>query len=246
MDIVTYALAKNGAKAYTDEAIAGLGAGFEYKGTVASIEDLPSDASKGDEYTVSGKGPYVYDGSNWQPVGIKGEKGEKGDIGPQGEPGRNGGEINAYNEIHKVKDYLYEVYYDTCDYEYAKEYFEKRKVNLSGACSAVRKGNFYGRNFDWVYDEGAEFIVRTPRIGNRFASMGVVGHVDELTNEFVESGEFSRDYKILPFKIVDGINEYGLVANSNVVPNDKGINPEAFPAIEERDRICNLALVRYI
>ena len=246
MDIVTLALAKKGAKSYTDTKLGAITGDFNYLGSVATMEDLPSSANVGDEYTVGNQGPYVYNGTEWVAASIPGPQGEVGPQGPQGEPGRDGGEINAYKEIKKIKDYLYETYYDECDYEYAKEYFEKRKVNLNGACSAVRKGNFYGRNFDWIYDEGAEFIVRTPRIGNRFASMGVVGHVDELTNEFVESGEFSKDYKILPFKIVDGINEYGLVANSNVVPNDKGINPEAHPAIEERDRICNLALVRYI
>ena len=157
------------------------------------------------------------------------------------------GSVNAYGEKHKVKDYLYEIYYNNLDYDYALDYFDKVKVEVPiGACSAVRKGDFYGRNFDWIYDECASFIVRVPRIGNRYASMGVSGTESKLTNAIVDSNDYNEAYKILPFKIVDGINEYGVVANSNVVPNDKGINVETIPAIEKRDRVCNLMLVRYI
>ena len=56
MDVVTLALAKKGAKQYTDSAIAGLGKGVIYKGAVDYYNDLPNDATLGDAYTVRYKG----------------------------------------------------------------------------------------------------------------------------------------------------------------------------------------------
>lgn len=39
-----------------------------YKGTVASVSELPASAGKGDLYIVTGEGNanYVYDGSSWK------------------------------------------------------------------------------------------------------------------------------------------------------------------------------------
>lgn len=111
--------------------------------------------------------------------------------------------VNAYGEKHKVKDYLYEIYYNNLDYDYASDYFDKIKVEVPmGACSAVRKGNLYGRNFDWIYDECASFIVRVPRTGNRYASMGISGTESKLTNIVANSDEYNEAYKILPLKLL--------------------------------------------
>lgn len=248
--LISLALAKKEAKKYTDTKFTSISGGFNYLGSVSSIEDLPLQANSGDEYTVGNQGTYVYDGQQWVPnskIGPAGPQGPQGIPGPQGEPGRDGDEVNAYAELTKIKDYLYETYYTECDYSYAKKYFETRRVPVTiGACSAVKKGNFYGRNLDWTYDESAEFIIRMPRIGNRYASIGVAGTDNTLTNSFVDSGAFSKNYKLLPFRTLDGINEYGVTVNVNVVPNDKGINKESIPLIEKRETICNLMVVRYI
>lgn len=87
MDIITLALAKSGARSYTDQAISSLGSGFTYKGSVSSIGELPFSAEPGDEYTVGTLGAYVYDGTNWKPAGQKGAKGDKGEKGDRGERG---------------------------------------------------------------------------------------------------------------------------------------------------------------
>lgn len=44
-----------------------LGAGFDYKGSVASYSDLPASATAGDSYTVKDEGnaQYTYDGEEW-------------------------------------------------------------------------------------------------------------------------------------------------------------------------------------
>ena len=60
MDIVTYALLK---KQVDNVTLA-----YTYKGSVASVDDLPNDAETGDLYTV-GTAQYVFDGSQWIEIG---------------------------------------------------------------------------------------------------------------------------------------------------------------------------------
>ena len=56
MDVVTLALAKKGAKSYTDTVINNLPKGVVYRGSVNYYADLPSTAALGDCYTVAYKG----------------------------------------------------------------------------------------------------------------------------------------------------------------------------------------------
>ena len=56
MDIVTYALCKG--------LVGNIEPGYTYRGSVASVDDLPDDAESGDLYTVDGL-QYVWDGTNW-------------------------------------------------------------------------------------------------------------------------------------------------------------------------------------
>lgn len=66
MDILTYALAKKKAKAYTDEVIAGLGKGIIYKGAVDYYNNLPNSPQEGDCYTVLYKGTTGTDAYNME------------------------------------------------------------------------------------------------------------------------------------------------------------------------------------
>lgn len=88
MDVVTLALAKKQANKYTDEKMAGLESGLNYKGSVATLEDLPTDAEVGDEYTVGELGTYSFDGNAWKPAGVKGRDGDPGLPGPSGPTGK--------------------------------------------------------------------------------------------------------------------------------------------------------------
>ena len=56
MDVVTYALLK--------KQISSILPGYDYKGGVASVDDLPDDATTGDLYTV-GSIQYVWNGTEW-------------------------------------------------------------------------------------------------------------------------------------------------------------------------------------
>ena len=89
-----------------------------------------------------------------------------------------------------------------------------------GSCSAVRDGGFLYRNYDWRLDDAAEFVVRVTAGEGRFASLGVANCGTNLTEQFVTSGKWSRFYKCLPGRTVDGINERGVVAEVNVVGGD--------------------------
>ena len=89
MDVVTLALAKKGAKQYTDTAIAGLGKGVNYKGAVNYYNDLPNNATEGDAYTVRYKGTsgtiafnaeFVKVSAEWVQLGPGSISDELGDI----------------------------------------------------------------------------------------------------------------------------------------------------------------------
>ena len=101
-----------------------------------------------------------------------------------------------------------------------------------------------------IDEESALEIARrsrgTPRIANRFASIGVGPGESALTNDFVESGKYSELYKIIPFHLVDGINEFGVIVNSNVVPLDKEENTRTLPTVSEEIELCSRMVPRFV
>lgn len=120
-------------------------------------------------------------------------------------------------DLKKITDYLYECTYDL-PYEYAEKaaYFEKYRPRLGG-CSAVSYKGLRGRNYDWNYDNGCEFILRVPAIaGKRHASLGIAAS-PSVTNAAAMSGAYLPEYDILPFVTLDGVNDAGLFVNTNVV-----------------------------
>lgn len=138
----------------------------------------------------------------------------------------------------QVEPYLYDIWYDTLDYKYAYDYYSSADAGYgTGACSAVRNGNFFGRNYDWTYDNNAEFIVHTDAEDGRHAVLGTAASIPGLTDEFVRSGASSILYKLVPFQLVDGINDAGLVINMNVVPR-QDLDKEHYPDVE-LDRTTN-------
>ena len=157
-----------------------------------------------------------------------------------------GSQKNDYLTIKKIKDYLFETYYGVIDYGNAYAYFASQADPIDmGACSAARNGNWYGRNLDWTYDENAEFIVHTPHVAGRYASLAVAGGIPGLTNDVVTSEEYNALYKIVPFRLYDGINEHGVIINMNVVPTDNGTNV-SIPTEQEEVTISAQMLVRYV
>lgn len=154
---------------------------------------------------------------------------------------------DPYKSLENVTNYLYELEYSLLDYNYAKSYFNSRRVVFNpGACSSLKKGGLIGRYLDWHYSYLSDAIIHTSRMANRYASVGVAGGLTGLTQDFIESQEPSALYKLLPFYLQDGVNEKGLYCSMNVVPKDNGITYGTSPTIEMRDTVCNIMLVRYI
>ena len=63
MDVVTYALLNGKVKSLSTR-VDNVTLAYTYKGSVASVDDLPDDAETGDLYTV-GSVQYVWDGTEW-------------------------------------------------------------------------------------------------------------------------------------------------------------------------------------
>lgn len=148
--------------------------------------------------------------------------------------------------FEKVFDHTYSINYDVLDYDNAYEYYLGDDEPIYGACSSLRKGNIFGRSYDWIYDNSCDFIVRTSNKNGRYKTIGFGGEFPELTSDFMKSGKYSDKFKLIPFKIVDGINEKGLVVSANVVPETDIKTTGTTPLIEKRETVCSRMLIRYI
>lgn len=119
----------------------------------------------------------------------------------------------------KVADYLWEV--TVSDYASTAPESLFDKVTSDFGCSAVRNGNFYGRNLDFFVNEKAEVVVHTPAINGRHATIGV-GLMNHMTDAQVAEGLTAEQISVLPWGLYDGINDAGLFCNMNVVNYDDG------------------------
>lgn len=122
-------------------------------------------------------------------------------------------------QLTKVADYLYEITVD--------EYSDTIPNGMIGAatadfaCSAVRNGNYYGRNLDFFISEVAEIVLHTPAREGRHASVGV-SRLFQYTGEQLEAGLKPEEVGLIPWSMFDGINDAGLFCNMNVVPCSDG------------------------
>lgn len=144
--------------------------------------------------------------------------------------------------LNKLDTYLYEIEFASYDYERAREYYSNADI-LPSACSAVRKRNLYGRNFDYPFSNLVEFVVHAEPKG-KHKSIGIASSIPELTRSVLESGEFIDAFDIIPFATVDGMNDAGVVCNVNVVPGDYGHATGTNPDADET--IYTPMVVRYI
>lgn len=153
-----------------------------------------------------------------------------------------------YTSIKKLESFLYEIEYSTLDYIYAKNYFKTHEpFSHQFGCSCVRKGELYGRNYDWYYDNYPSFVVHVPAINGRHATMSVCQGFKDLTERFVDSKADNDLYKVLPFIVLDGINDAGVVCNVNVVPaGDWGSTTGTTPTVQLREELSIMMLNRYI
>ena len=126
------------------------------------------------------------------------------------------GNQNPDFKVKKVTDYLYEATFENdFDYSLSKAGFEKFRPDLP-ACSSISLGDFRGRNLDWYFENGAEFVIRASKTDKRHASLAVVS-APFLSNEMAGDGQYHKEFELLPYATMDGINDAGICVNINVV-----------------------------
>lgn len=103
-------------------------------------------------------------------------------------------------------DYLYEIQFDSIPN------INNNIPATFGACSTFAKDNKVYRNLDFNYTENASFIVHTPK----FKGMSFV---DGLHNGKFQDWDMDKVAQ-LPNRLVDGINDAGLVVTTHLVFND--------------------------
>lgn len=133
-------------------------------------------------------------------------------------------------KIDKIDEYLFKtvIKNHNIDENYVLDYFESKYHNTSseenlriGGCSSVKVSSIYGRNYDWYYDNKATVVVRTIGEDGKHSSIGVCASV--LDSSDLESGDWKEHMKLIPYMMLDGVNDCGVFCNINVVPaGDKG------------------------
>lgn len=110
---------------------------------------------------------------------------------------------HPYISLERLRHYLYRVTFDSLPEDNGGE------GAISGGCSSyVKDGKLY-RNFDWNYDDAASFIVRT----RDFEGVSTItGLNDGALNDSIIAQ--------LPYRVVDGRNNHGIMVSTHVVFND--------------------------
>lgn len=164
-------------------------------------------------------------------------------------------DTHTFCKKEKIQDFLYEIDYGNIDYEYAKNFFDKQMIEVyDGMCSSLRNGNFYGRNLDWTFDNNVDFIVHTPKSKCRHSVLGVAGNAPNIVLGQVDKDSIDYNgydmFKVLPFFLLDGINECGVFINSNVAPIEESNKlfdkNEIKASVEEKERLCSKMIPRFV
>lgn len=140
-----------------------------------------------------------------------------------------GKEEEDYRYLGPIAPYLHEIEYD--DYEFDKDMLTVS--DYTHACSAVRNGNFVGRNFDFCFSDVPEFIVHVKAKEGRYASVGVA-QTPLFTETALLSNNINKEHlKLIPNMMLDGINEKGVFVCNNIVSNEGVLNTGTDPTKED-------------
>ena len=143
----------------------------------------------------------------------------------------------------KLDQYLYYMEYT----DYVPNLATGEQVKTGFACSAVRNGNFYGRNLDLDYADVPEFVIKVAanESEGRYASIGLAAsHTLKKSNEVDKVSE--ADLLALPNMTFDGINENGVAMNCNVAPAVDMDFATLRSTNYGKPRIHAVAVVRYV
>lgn len=145
-------------------------------------------------------------------------------------------ETNMKSQIKKLNEYLYTFHFNNYDYKLANKHIRELEQSNSTftmpGCSTLRSGNYFGRNFDFFYSKLIDFVIRTDRTPDHFASIGMGCATGECTSDNIDYGIDDEVCNYIPFCVWDGINEYGVTFCTNVTPSKDlqcqttGTNPD--------------------
>lgn len=155
------------------------------------------------------------------------------------------GKSAPYLTFKKIGNNIYETTVSNYDYDYL---LTQRYTNidyLNGGCSAIRKGNYVGRNFDFVYGDIATLIVRTPHTNDRLATIAVTSGFFWFTNDAINKGIDDSKTKILPLCVLDGINEKGVMVEINCV-NAADVGGKTTSTNQGAPKLSQSVVVRYL
>ena len=155
----------------------------------------------------------------------------------------------GYDGLRRIEDHLYEISYDSIDYRASGKVFQGGTGGIGAAgCSSVRNCNYYGRNLDWFFDDSVEVVVHTKAHEGRLATLGVVGAVASINKTAIDDGSIRERYDMIPFALVDGVNEKGVFMNVNVVPGYDlpERNTRILPSLAVEEEIDSGLLVRFV
>jgi len=174
--------------------------------------------------------------------------------------GATSGKKNSYDKIAKVSDnyFLNYLEYDAknIDSKNAADYLKAHEDPsfAAGRCSGAfdRDSGIALRQLDWYYNNESEFIVKIKADPSKgiYGSIGVTAASPKMTKDiakhYITTGQYYDYFDVLPFFTVDGVNENGIYAQSNVVMKNGveiDIKKEGAENLEE---CCIVMLVRYI
>ncbi|XQP55386.1 MAG: hypothetical protein ACOQNV_01335 [Mycoplasmoidaceae bacterium] len=122
---------------------------------------------------------------------------------------------SMYKGLKHLAPYLHELTFN--DYVYDKDFVTTKDAEAFG-CSSVRNGDFYGRNFDYVFNNTPEFVVKMKanKEKHRHASIGIATHFGLRENKLLK-GEYKEQLSLVPNITLDGINDAGVICSHNVV-----------------------------
>ena len=152
----------------------------------------------------------------------------------------------SFTAPKKLDNYLYYMEYT----DYVPDLTTGEQVKTGFACSAVRNGNFYGRNLDLDYADVPEFVIKVsakePKDSpeGRYASIGMAAILAIKANEVDRVSE--ADFLEMPNLTFDGINENGVAINCNVTPADDMDFATLLTTNYGKPRIHSIAVVRYV
>lgn len=126
-------------------------------------------------------------------------------------------ESKIYDQVIQVKTYT------SFDYEYAKDYYDNKYVDLPLGCTAAYKTledgtTITGRNFDISLSDAPAYLFKT-EVEGLYDTIGLAFDINPSAKTYTEVNENGipdDTYKILPFVCTDYLNEEGLYIELNM------------------------------